>query len=192
MLRCRPSTARPVLLCVWASPQRLGLSWGRAVRMFRRLSVEENRIISRETDVDEQRWTEFCVTVTGCTPQAFLSLAPLDGLVDDHDHDHEDDGHPCLKRRAIPSHCLDTSPGGFLPFHLCLLFPLCHLSTTTFLLNGRDHSPRFCLQFCVCCCINPADTVLFPSSRLIVHGCSRCTRLASSITFASYGFPYDR
>ena len=60
--------------------------------------------ISRE--IDEQRWTESCVTlsVTGCTPQAFLSLAPVHGPVDDDDDDHEDDGRPCLKRRAIPSH----------------------------------------------------------------------------------------
>lgn len=40
-----------------------------------------------------------CDRVTGCTPQAFLSLASLDGPVDNIDG-HEDGGPPCLNKAS--------------------------------------------------------------------------------------------
>ena len=83
------------------------------------------------------------VSVTGCIPQAFLSLAPLDGPVGDH----EDDGRPCLKRRAFPPIVLDTSSGGFFPFRVCLLFPPCHSSTASLPLDGRVQFLAFASSF---------------------------------------------
>jgi hypothetical protein len=69
-------------------------------RLFAR--ENKNRV---ESEIDGQQRAESCDRVTGCTPQAFHSVASLDGPVDDND---DDDGHPCLKHRAIPSHYSDT------------------------------------------------------------------------------------
>ena len=195
MHRYRQPAARPVPLFVSASSH-AGFSRGYVgyFTLYDFRDINSNKGAFKR-GIDEQPCGRemLCDSDRVCTPQAFHSLASLDGP----DDDHEDDGHPCLKRRPTPSYYLGTPPGGFFPFCFDLLF---HFHFATF----PPQLPRLfffsplvvvLLAFASSFAYALASILLIRLSsffsRPVVHGCSCCPRLASSIIFASYGLPDD-